>query len=161
MFSAVHLTWSFNYWSLYRLVSLIRYPMSHEPLWHWVHKWCGVVLISLISVCLPAKNPNDSTWRFVFTAVTLSNPSQHRKWTKLKCEQPSCFQALLACQGFDCRDLVFTERNYRTYNMMCGNAMTSSVVGACISGLALAFLCLDADGESLDWTMCCAAHHGS
>ena len=58
-------------------------------------------------------------------------------------------QALLAAQGIDCRDMVYTERDYRLYNLLAGISMTSSVVGACCMGLTLAFLAKDAEGRFL------------
>ena len=58
-------------------------------------------------------------------------------------------QALLAGQGVDCRDMVYTERDYRLYNLLAGNAMTSSVLGACVMGLTLTFLAKDAEGRFL------------
>jgi len=58
-------------------------------------------------------------------------------------------EALLAGQGVDCRDMVYTERDYRLYNLLAGNAMTSSVLGACVMGLTLTFLAKDAEGRPL------------
>lgn len=58
-------------------------------------------------------------------------------------------QALLAIQGFDPADLVFTERDYRLYNRLAGNAFTSSVCGACILALTLGVLCRRSSGEWL------------
>ena len=53
----------------------------------------------------------------------------------------------MACQGFDPRDFLFSEKDYKLYAGLAGNSMTSSVVGAVMFGLIMGVLVKDADGK--------------
>jgi hypothetical protein len=53
----------------------------------------------------------------------------------------------MACQGFDPRDFLFSEGDYKVYAGLAGNSMTSSVVGAAVFGLIMGVLVKDADNK--------------
>ena len=55
----------------------------------------------------------------------------------------------MAAQGVDYCDMIWSEGDYRLYNFLAGNMMTTSVVGACITALVLGCLCKGSDGECL------------
>ena len=65
-----------------------------------------------------------------------------------------CFpQALLAGQGLDPHDFLFTERDYRAYNKMAGNCCTTSVLGAAVTAILLGVLYKREDGQRHGWNM--------
>lgn len=62
-------------------------------------------------------------------------------------------QALLMAQGFSPTDFLWSEKGsaaYGLHNLLAGNAMTTSVVGAVITGLLMFILVQDSDGKYLD-----------
>jgi hypothetical protein len=64
-----------------------------------------------------------------------------------------CFfvaEALLAGQGLDPADFLFTEKDYRLFNRLAGNACTSSVLGGCVIALLFGVLIKDAENQQLD-----------
>lgn len=50
----------------------------------------------------------------------------------------------MAAQGFHPSDFIWSEQEYNLYCSLAGNAMTTSVAGACLLGLVLCvFLNMD------------------
>lgn len=52
-------------------------------------------------------------------------------------------------QGFDVADFVWSEQDYKLYNKLAGNTVTTSVLGAVIMGLTFAVLVKNPDGSLL------------
>lgn len=58
-------------------------------------------------------------------------------------------QVLMAGQGFEVSDFIWTEKSYRVYNRLAGNTVTTSVLGALVVGLTLGILLKDDSGRCL------------
>ncbi len=52
-------------------------------------------------------------------------------------------------QGFDVADFVWSEHDYKLYNKLAGNTVTTAVLGAVIMGVTFVILCKNQDGVPL------------
>lgn len=67
------------------------------------------------------------------------------------------WQALMCGQGFDISDFLWTERDYRQYNKLAGNTVTTGVLGGLVIAVTFGALLKDDAGVSLGymWVHAC------